>query len=96
MAVNKQIGSEELSKIVQSVFPTQIEPGSLADRLLNQGREEGIEQGIEQGLLAGKIQTLQELLCEPISGKDDLKTRTLEELTELSQELQSRLRQRDT
>ena len=92
MAVNKQIESGELHKIVQSVFPTQIEPGSLADRLLNQGREEGIEQG----LLAGKIQTLQELLCEPISGKDDLKTRTLEELTELSQELQSRLRQRDT
>ena len=96
MAVNKQIESGELHKIVQSVFPTQIEPGSLADRPLNQGREEGIEQGIEQGLLAGKIQTLQELLCEPISGKDDLKTRTLEELTELSQELQSRLRQRDT
>ena len=119
MAVNKQIGSEELSQIVQSVFPTQIEPGSLADRLLTQGREEGLEKGIakgmekgiekgleqgleqgmekgmEKGLLGGKIQTLQELLREPISESDELKTRPLEELAKLVQSLQSRLRSRD-
>jgi len=128
MAVNKQIGSEELSRIVQSVFPTQIEPGSLADRLLKQGREEGLEkgleqgleqglergmeqgmekgmeqglergmeQGVEKGLLLGKIQTLQELLSEPITESDALKTRPLEELAKLVQSLQSRLRSRDT
>ena len=49
MAVNKQIGSEELSKIVQSVFPTQIEPGSLADRLLTEGEARGMEKGMLGG-----------------------------------------------
>lgn len=99
MAVNKQIGSEELSKIVQSVFPTQIEPGSLADRLLNEGEERGLNKGLargmEKGLLGGKIQTLQELLGEPISQSDDLQNRTVEELSKFVQELQSRLRKRD-
>ncbi len=49
---------------LKSVFPTQFEPGSLADRLLIQGREEG--------KLAGKIQTFQELLLgEPVSTDDE-------------------------
>jgi len=95
MAVNKQIGSEELSKIVQSVFPTQIEPGSLADRLLTEGEARGLEKGMEKGMLGGKIQTLQELLGEPISASDDLKARSPDELTKLVQDLQSRLRTRD-
>ena len=36
---------------LKSVFPTQFEPGSLADRLLSQGRQEGREEGN----LAGKM-----------------------------------------
>ena len=95
MAVNKQIGSEELSKIVQSVFPTQIEPGSLADRLLTEGEARGMEKGMEKGILSGKIQTLQELLGEPINASDDLKAQSPDELTKLVQDLQTRLRKRD-
>lgn len=50
---------------------------------------------MEKGLLGGKIQTLQELLGEPISQSDDLQNRTVEELSKFVQELQSRLRKRD-
>ena len=103
MAVNKQIESGELSEIVQSVFPTQIEPGSLADRLLSQGREQGMEkgmekgmeQGMEKGMIAGKVQTLQELLGESVSGSEELKTRSLDELKKMVLDLQDRLRSRD-
>ena len=41
MSVNKNIDSNEYKQTLASVFPTQFEPGSLADRLLIQGREEG-------------------------------------------------------
>jgi hypothetical protein len=41
MSVNKDIDSQQYKQTLKSVFPTQFEPGSLADRLLIQGREEG-------------------------------------------------------
>ena len=43
MSVNKNISESEYKQTLKSVFPTQFEPGSLADRLLTQGREEGRE-----------------------------------------------------
>jgi predicted transposase/invertase (TIGR01784 family) len=100
MSVNKGIDSQQYKQTLKSVFPTQFEPGSLADRLLIQGREEGrkqgIEQGIEQGKLAGSIQTLQELLGDAVSTDDELLSRDREALmTELAG-LQARLRHRDT
>lgn len=57
-----------MDRIVQSVFPTQIEPGSIADRLLKQGREEGREEGV----VIGKIQTLQELVGDCVSTREEL------------------------
>ena len=112
MAVNKEIGSEELKRIVQSVFPTQIEPGSLADRLLTQGRQEGLEQGLERGLeqglergleqgmergkLTGKIQTLQELVGYQVTPDEELRKQSINDLVVLIQDLQERLRNRDT
>jgi hypothetical protein len=41
MSVNKDMDSPQYKQTLKSVFPTQFEPGSLADRLLIQGREEG-------------------------------------------------------
>jgi hypothetical protein len=38
MSVNKSITQEEFSESVQAVWPVQIEPGSLADKLLEKGR----------------------------------------------------------
>ena len=61
MSVNKNIDSQQYKQTLKSVFPTQFEPGSLADRLLIQGREEGEQMGLERGKLTGKIQMLLEL-----------------------------------
>jgi flagellar biosynthesis/type III secretory pathway protein FliH len=100
MSVNKGIDSQQYKQTLKSVFPTQFEPGSLADRLLIQGREEGrkqgIEQGIEQGKLAGGIQTLQELLGDAVSTDDELLSRDREALMTDLAGLQARLRHRDT
>ncbi len=100
MSVNKNIDSQQYKQTLKSVFPTQFEPGSLADRLLIQGREEGMEkgreEGREEGKLAGKIQTLQELLGDPVTSDDVLLSRDRNALTTDLTSLQSRLRQRDT
>lgn len=50
-AANKDIDAQQYKQTLKSVLPTQFEPGSLADRLLIQGRKEGLERGI----LSGKI-----------------------------------------
>ncbi len=108
MAVNKKIDSEELGKIVQSVFPTQIEPGSLADRLLMEGEERGIEKGMEQGMekgmeqgmeqgkeaVIGMIHMFEELLADTLTPEPQLKSQSLVSLTTVAQGLQQRLRDR--
>ncbi|MCA9157354.1 MAG: Rpn family recombination-promoting nuclease/putative transposase [Planctomycetales bacterium] len=92
MSVNNNIDSQQYKQTLKSVFPTQFEPGSLADRLLIQGREEGREEG----KLGGKIQMLQELLGDAVTSDEDLLTRDRDTLTAELAALQSRLRRRDT
>ncbi|MEO8271499.1 MAG: Rpn family recombination-promoting nuclease/putative transposase, partial [Aureliella sp.] len=91
MSVNKNIDSQQYKQTLKSVFPTQFEPGSLADRLLIQGREEGREEG----KLAGKIQMLQELLGDTPTTDAELQSSSIDTLTTELGALQSRLRQRD-
>ncbi|MFN7732038.1 MAG: hypothetical protein ACK5OB_09045, partial [Pirellula sp.] len=91
---------------VQKIFPTQIEPGSIADQLLKrgreegreegfeQGREEGLEQGREQGELFGRIRTLQSLLNATRSTDEELRSHSQADLEALASELQAQLRQR--
>jgi predicted transposase/invertase (TIGR01784 family) len=92
MAVNDGLEKDELVDIVQSVFPTQIEPGSLADRLVNQGRKEGLEKG----KLVGRIQMLQELLEQPISPTEELQLLALNQLDSILLSLRQQLRERDS
>ena len=106
MSVNKNISESEYKQTLKSVFPTQFEPGSLADRLLTQGREEGREvgleegreegrvEGLERGKMAGKIQLMQELLGEEVATDDKLRNLDEISLTNLLVELQQRLRDR--
>ncbi len=98
IGVNQHMSIEDLDRIVQSVFPTQIEPGSIADRLLKQGREEGREEGRDEGrdegVLIGKIQTLQELVGDRVSTQEELLAYNLSELEQALLGLQRRLRQR--
>ncbi len=96
MSVNKDMDSPQYKQTLKSVFPTQFEPGSLADRLLIQGREEGREKGLKLGKLTGNIQMLQDLLGEPVSTDDELLSRDRESLLAELAGLQARLRRRDT
>lgn len=64
MTVNKDIDQQQYQQTLAGILPTQFEPGSLADRLLIQGREEGE--------LIGKVQMLEELLAEPTTPKGQL------------------------
>ncbi|MDP1561344.1 MAG: hypothetical protein Q8M16_08105 [Pirellulaceae bacterium] len=90
IGVNQHMSIEDMDRIVQSVFPTQIEPGSIADRLLKQGREEGREEGV----VIGKIQTLKELVGDRVSTRKELLVCNLSELEQTLLGLQRRLRQR--
>ena len=96
MATNKEIDADEfraaLATAAEEILGTQIEPGSLADRLLRQGREEGREEGQRRGELIGRLQLLSELLGEPCSA--DIGNMSLEELQALAQDLQLRLARR--
>jgi predicted transposase YdaD len=102
MSVNKNMNEAEYKETLKSVFPTQFEPGSLADRLLTQGREEGMEkgreegreEGREQGKLAGKIQLIQELLGAEVATDENLLALDEISLSNLLAELQQRLRAR--
>ena len=58
------------------------------------GLETGRQQGREEGRLEGTIQTLQELLGEPVTNSDELATRDPKQLEELARTLQTRLRTR--
>jgi predicted transposase/invertase (TIGR01784 family) len=90
MAVNKSLEKDELNAMIQSVFPTQIEPGSLAARLI----EQGLEQGLERGNLEGRIQTLQGVLGDPVATVDELRGADLHDLELLCLVLQERIRDR--
>ena len=92
MSVDKNIDSQQYKQTLKSLLPTQFEPGSLADRLMIQGREEGREEG----KLAGKIQTIQELLGDAVTADDELLSRDRDTLTTQLASLQARLQRRDT
>jgi hypothetical protein len=80
MSVNKSITQEEFAETIRSVWPVQIESGSLADKLLEKGREEGRDEGIEIGEARGIIKTLQGILGLAIDDDETLREKSLEEL----------------
>jgi hypothetical protein len=86
MAVNRNIDHEQYKQTLASILPTQFEPGSLADRLLIQGREEGE--------LIGKIQLLEELLGISGTATSELLALELETLRNRVTALQAELRRR--
>ena len=51
---------------------------------LSQGIQQGLSQGLSQGQWIGQIQTLQELLGQPVSPSAELTARSIAELTELA------------
>ena len=63
-------------------------------RGLEAGLQQGREEGRQEGRLEGTIQTLQELLGEPVTSSDELANRNPKQLEELVKTLQTRLRSR--
>lgn len=95
MTVNKNIDLEQYKQTLASILPTQFEPGSLADCLLEQGREQGREEGREEGELIGRVQMVEELLGEMPTPRANLVAMGTAALTTRLSELQQRLRDRD-
>jgi predicted transposase/invertase (TIGR01784 family) len=88
---------EKLTMTIEKLFHTQVEPGSIADRFIKQGRQEGLQEGLKEGLKEGEIhliQTLQEILGLPISDPVTLEDRSLEQLQAITGELRQQFRDR--
>ena len=61
---------------------------------LSGARQKGLEQGMEKGMLAGRIQTLQEQMGEPVSTEAALLASETTALIAQNTELQKQLRDR--
>ena len=58
---------------------------------IEQGREEGREQGREEGRVTGEIRLLQKLLLLPVWTDSQFAACTMQELSQVSADLQQRL-----
>ena len=76
---------------IQKIFPTQIEPGSIADEYMKKGRQEGKQEGLKEGQIQ-LIQTLQEILGLPLSDASTFQDRSLEQLQAITAELRQQVR----
>jgi hypothetical protein len=88
-SASPSIPIEKLTMTIEKLFHTQVEPGSIADRFIKQGRQEGLKEG-EIHL----IQTLQEISGLPISDPAMLQDRSLEQLQAITGELRQQIRAR--
>jgi len=100
LASNPNIPVRTLTMTVQKILPSRIEPGSIADQLLKEGRleglregrREGIQEGLHEGVIQGEIrliQSLQKVLRIQVSDTESLKNSPIEELKTISRDLQS-------
>jgi predicted transposase/invertase (TIGR01784 family) len=93
--VSPSIPLETLAMTIQKIFPTQIEPGSIADEYIKKGRQEGKQEGLKEGLKEGQIQliqTLQEILGLPLSDASTFQDRSLDQLQAITAELRQQVR----
>jgi flagellar biosynthesis/type III secretory pathway protein FliH len=79
---------------IQKIFPTQIEPGSIADEYMKKGRQEGKQEGLKEGQIQ-LIQTLQEILGLPLSDASTFQDRSLDQLQAITSELRQQVRERN-
>ena len=96
--VSPSIPMETLAMTIQKIFPTQIEPGSIADEYMKKGRQEGKQEGKQEGLKEGQIQliqTLQEILGLPLSDASTFQDRSLDQMQAITAELRQQVRDRN-
>jgi hypothetical protein len=101
MSVNKTITANDFEEKVSSIWPVQIEPGSLADRLKQEahkeGHKEGRKEGHDEGLEEHAITTvlmLQNLLNQNQYDSESLSLLDFEKLSAIIDDLQLQLRSR--
>ena len=92
--VSPSIPLETLAMTIQKIFPTQIEPGSIADEYMKKGRQEGKQEGLKEGQIQ-LIQTLQEILGLPLSDASTFQDRSLDQLQAITAELRQQVRERN-
>lgn len=81
-----------LNAAIEAARQEGIEKG--IEKGMEEGMEKGREEGAVQGALIGKIQLLQELVGDSVSGTSELLPRGWDELSQLLGDLQQRLRSR--
>jgi len=89
MAADSSLDLEQVSRAISSAQNDEIKNRimSLAEKLIEKGRQEGIHAGA----LVGEIRTLQRVMGLPISSPEELSGKPEEELDRLAGELQQRL-----
>jgi flagellar biosynthesis/type III secretory pathway protein FliH len=71
-------------------MPTIVEQRFLEG--IQQGKTAGLAEGRTQGQWIGQIQTLQELIGQPVSSSDELAARSIAELTAMAAALKAAVR----
>jgi len=85
----KDLGKKEIEQMLLGKLPDLRETQAGKDLIAI-----GLEQGIEMGELIGTIRTCQLLLSEPPYAEATVKSKSIDELTKIASELQTRLRSR--
>ncbi len=67
---------------------------TIAEQYFLEGRQEGIEKGLEKGEYIGVIRTCQSILKELESSEADLRSKSIEELRTMADDLRGLLRSR--
>ena len=91
MSVNPVVGEEKMNELFSEFWPVKPEPGSVADQLLNKGREEGEIKG-EIKL----VRTLQSILGILQSTDEQISGKNLEDLQVITESLQKQIVNRQT
>ena len=70
---------------------TPLENTVAGQELIQQSLEKGMEKGMEKGELIGEIRMAQRVLKRPLSPRDTLAQKSLDELHQLLRELEAEL-----
>ena len=91
-----KLDRQELMEAIKQSFPSQGPAlmSTIAEQYFLEGRQEGRQEGIEKGEYIGVIRTCQSILKELESSEADLRSKSIEELRTMADDLRGLLRTR--
>jgi predicted transposase YdaD len=96
VAADSDLNLRTVQRALASAPATRNRIMSIAEQMMQKGRQEGIQkgrqEGRQEGTLMGQIQLMQELLGLPVTALTHLSSRPASELRKLATELRARLR----